>query len=305
MEYFSRSEKDLIDRQNDALNKINAIGQQLLAGLSEYSPRVLTTYKKGETLYSEILEFLSYLNNLESVPRVVNRSPIHQDLSYTRKFFGDETIEIRGASKSKYCACLGVSDYSDRSEPGLLNQVLSTQHHVIICQSFSFVSHTSAQRMMEKERRKKINAGDLSESQVEELREAVDRLTRKEFAMGFHSLSAFVFVDERNQLNKALEDLRPCFTDIGIMMTREDLALQAAFFNLMPGNFKYIPRKKNRSPLSIWPDCSVYIISQLVVKRIMNGEIMSPYLKRHLQPLIFLTFIKRENQIQLRPVTPS
>ena len=99
------------------------------------------------------------------------------------------------------------------------------------------------------------NAGDFAVSQAAELHEALDALTSNEFVMGDHhfSLQVLADVDAPDQAADADRRLkrpqrprrlaRSYLADTGMTVAREDLALEAAFWAQLPGNFALRPRK--------------------------------------------------------------
>jgi type IV secretion system protein VirB4 len=98
------------------------------------------------------------------------------------------------------------------------------------------------------------NAGDFAVSQAAELKYALDALTSNEFVMGDHHFSLQVLADLDStgkyrpaERLKPLQDnvalARSLLADTGMAVAREDLALEAAFWAQLPGNFGLRPRK--------------------------------------------------------------
>ena len=98
------------------------------------------------------------------------------------------------------------------------------------------------------------NAGDFAVSQAEELTSALDALTSNEFVMGDHHFSLQLMADlgeavgasasaRLKSLNDDVALARSLLADTGMLVAREDLALEAAFWAQLPGNFAVRPRK--------------------------------------------------------------
>jgi type IV secretion system protein VirB4 len=98
------------------------------------------------------------------------------------------------------------------------------------------------------------NAGDFGVTQAEELREALDALTSNEFVMGEHHFSLQVLTElvqddgcntgaRLESLHGAVAQARSLLADTGMTVAREDLALEAAYWAQLPGNFPMRPRK--------------------------------------------------------------
>jgi type IV secretion system protein VirB4 len=99
-----------------------------------------------------------------------------------------------------------------------------------------------------------MNAGDFAVSQAEELKDALDALTSNDFVMGDHHFSLQVLCDvpvndsddsslRLKELNDHVALARALLADTGMTVAREDLALEAAFWAQLPGNFPMRPRK--------------------------------------------------------------
>jgi type IV secretion system protein VirB4 len=97
------------------------------------------------------------------------------------------------------------------------------------------------------------NAGDFAFSQAAELKDALDALTSNDFVMGDHHFSLQLLTDVESAagacgnrlqaLNDSIALARSYLADTGMLVAREDLALEAAFWAQLPGNFPLRPRK--------------------------------------------------------------
>ena len=100
-----------------------------------------------------------------------------------------------------------------------------------------------------------LNAGDFAVSQAEELKDALDALTSNEFVMGDHHFTLQVLAElpeparrrrqpgaEASQRSRGA-GAQSSWPIPGMTVAREDLALEAAFWAQLPGNFALRPRK--------------------------------------------------------------
>lgn len=236
----SQVEKEAL--QHDHLERLHDVTTAVLSGLSAYSPVRLSTYEHKNILFSESLEFLSFLINGEWQRFPLTRNPINEVLATSRVFFGQETIEIRSPVNSTYGAIVSIKEYPESSEPGLLNAVLSAPFPLILTQSFTFKSRPVATELLKRQRDRMINAGDLAQSQIAAINDALDDLTAGRFVMGDHHLSLTVLGEDKKALNQHLSQARSELSDTGLVIAREDLAIEAAWWAQLPGNFKYRPR---------------------------------------------------------------
>lgn len=100
---------------------------------------------------------------------------------------------------------------------------------------------------MRRQQRRMRNAGDLATSQIDEIDDALDDLTAGRFVFGEHHLCLTVFGADGADLKKNLSDASAELANCSMVVSREDWAIAAAFWSMLPGNFKWRPRP---APLS-------------------------------------------------------
>ena len=145
----------------------------------------------------------------------------------------------------------------------MFDALLSAPFPFVLTQSFAFLTKATGQALLQRQFNRMANAGDFAVSQAEELKDALDALTSNEFVMGDHHFSLQVLADDRaaprrarswarerrgdRATSKSLNDhvalARALLADTGMTVAREDLALEAAFWAQLPGNFPMRPRK--------------------------------------------------------------
>lgn len=237
----------------EALEICSRVAQSLGASLAPYDPQPLGCYRDGRRWNSSALEFLGLLVNGEARATPLPRGPLGAALATSRLFFGTEVIEYRLPTGIRAGAMLGIKEYPTPSMPGMLDALLSAPFTFVLTQSFTYLSRTSAQALLTRQINRMANAGDFAVSQAEELEQALDALTSNEFVMGDHHLSLQVICDldpedgetsgRLRTLEQQLAQARALLADTGMTVAREDLALEAAFWAQLPGNFAFRPRK--------------------------------------------------------------
>src|ERR1700728_1531455 len=201
-----------------------------------------------------MLEFLGVLINGEWQRMPLSRRPLNEILATSRLFFGTEVIEYRTPSATRAAAMLGIKESPTPSFGGLYNRLQSAPFGYVLTQSFPFLSKPTSQGLLQGQIHRLANAGDFAISQAQELQLALDALTSNAFVMGDHHLSLQVLADVPPESGqgaparlKALHDsvalARSLLADTGMTVAREDLALEAAFWAQLPGNFPMRPRK--------------------------------------------------------------
>lgn len=239
----------------DALDACDKTAQMLCAALARYEPEALGLYERNARCGSRLLEFLSLLINGEEAQVVLPRAPLNEALATSRLLFGMEALEYRAVTATRIAAILGIKEYPTPSVVGMLNRLLAAPFSFVLTQSFAFLSKATSQALLQRQFNRMMNAGDFAVSQAEELKGALDSLTSNEFVMGDHHCSLQVMLDcagfdgalQAERRMKALNDqvalARAYLADTGMIVAREDLALEAAFWAQLPGHFPMRPRK--------------------------------------------------------------
>lgn len=226
----------------ESLDAVEKIASTLEASLRRYDPERLGVYTQNGVMYSETKEFFGFLLNGEWRKMPLTRSPINRTVMVSRPFFGRETIEVRRSTSTEFGAMLGIMDYPAETMPGFLNSLLTVPFEFVLTQSFVFSTKQAAKSGLKTARNQKQNAQDEAEEQVDEIADALNDLQSNKFVMGAHHFSLYVKAASLDELadNVAIADA--ALADGGIVVAREDLALEAAFWAQLPANFKYRPR---------------------------------------------------------------
>jgi type IV secretion system protein VirB4 len=238
----------------DALDACEKLTQTLAASLARYEPELLGAYQSGSFWYSSLLEYLALLVNGEWQRMPLPAAPLNRALATSRVLFGREAIEYRSPSCTRVGAMLGIKEYPTPSVVGMYNRLLSAPFAFVATQSFAFLTKSAGQSLLQRQFNRMSNAGDFAVSQAAELKDALDALTSNEFAMGDHHFSLQVLAEVTDSdadppatrlkgLNDSIALARSYLADSGMLVAREDLALEAAFWAQLPGNFPLRPRK--------------------------------------------------------------
>jgi type IV secretion system protein VirB4 len=238
----------------DALDACEKLTQTVLASMARYDPELLGAYCHGSTWCSSTLEFLGLLVNSEWRRMPLSRMCLGRTLASGRVFFGAEAIEYRSPSETRVGAMLGIKEYPTPTTVGMYNRLLSAPISFVLTQSFTFLTKATGQSLLQRQFNRMANAGDFAVSQAVELKDALDALTSNEFVMGDHHFSLQVLAEvdadhaklastRLRPLNDAIALARDLLADTGMVVAREDIALEAAFWAQLPGNFPLRPRK--------------------------------------------------------------
>jgi type IV secretion system protein VirB4 len=253
---IARAQRDAVRAElADALDACEKLAQTLAASLARYEPEPLGCYRHGRLWCSSLLEYLALLINGERCRMPLSRGSLHWCLANVRLFFGTEAIEYRSAHETRVAAILGIKEYPTPTVAGMYDRLLSAPISFVLTQSFAFLSKASGQALLQRQFNRMANAGDFAVSQAVELKDALDALTSNEFVMGDHHFSLQIMADIPDShepgretarlriLNDHVALARSLLADTGMLVAREDLALEAAFWAQLPGNFPLRPRK--------------------------------------------------------------
>jgi type IV secretion system protein VirB4 len=239
----------------DALDACAKLRQLVSSSLVRYDAEALALPIDTGRPRAQLLEFFGELVNGEAQRFDLPRAPIHDVLATTRLLFGREAIEYRTPNHTRFGAMLGIKEYPTPTTPGMFNALLAAPYPLILTQSYAFLSRAAGQGLLQRQFHRLSNAGDFAVSQAEELKTALDQLASNHFAFGEHHLSLQVLSDpspasdptasrkQLAQLNDRLAHARSVLADTGMVIAREDLGLEAAFWAQLPGNFALRPRR--------------------------------------------------------------
>ncbi len=231
------------ERKNKKMIKaVSDVATEVANALGDYEARKLRTYVDGPEVCSEVTEFLGYLINGDHQRMPLYRQDIKHTLSNCRLSFGTEAAEIRRAKGCTYLGALGIKEYGASTAPGMLDDLLTMKMEFVLTQSFTFSNKQKAINNIKLQRDRLESSGDLSESQIDELDDALDDLTANRIVAGEHHLNLVAFANNIDELEDNLLEAKSALSNAGMVVAREDTGLEAAFWAQLPGNFSYRPR---------------------------------------------------------------
>ena len=238
----------------DALEVCTKLKQETLAALGRYEPHVLGCYTWKQRRYSTLLEFLGLLVNGEWQRVPLPRAEVTEVLATSRPFFGHEVLELRAPTTGRLSAFLGIKDFPSETSAGLLNALLTAPYPFVLTQSFTPLKKGTTLGLLKRQVHRLDNSGDFAVSQAEDLKGALDAVASNAFVMGDYHFSLQVQTEPFDgpavdsdtrpvrRLTDAVAEARTVLSDSGMIVAREDWALESAFWAQLPGNFSYRPR---------------------------------------------------------------
>lgn len=223
----------------DDLKVLQDAGRDLRQYLARYAPRPLGLYERAGLQFSRPLELLRLILSGRPEPVPLSRGHLGAALYVDRLIFGREALEIRGAVDQRYGAIFGVKEYPATTRPGLWDGLLSAPFALVAAQSFVFLSKSASRTVLERKQNQMLSARDRAASQIDGLDLALDDLLSNRFVMGEHQASVLVYGAQPAELADNMARARATLADSGLVVAREDLGLEAAFWAQFPGNFRY------------------------------------------------------------------
>ncbi|TXC67941.1 VirB4 family type IV secretion/conjugal transfer ATPase [Sphingomonas ginsenosidivorax] len=206
--------------------------------LVDAAPDRLSLYEHDGILFSKPMEVLHFILTGDRVRIPLVDGRLGQALYQSRIVFGREAAEIRLPHKSQFVGMFGVREYVASTRPGQFNSLLKLDFPFVLTQSFAPLVKSVASERFSKKYRQMTSSDDAGVSQALELLDGQDELMANRFVMGEHHLSISVIDDDPKRLLDHLSIARSAAADTGMVMAREDVALEAAFWAQLPGNFR-------------------------------------------------------------------
>ncbi|MDG2520515.1 VirB4 family type IV secretion/conjugal transfer ATPase [Caulobacter segnis] len=226
------------DELQHRLSRLETVMRDLQRLLEPWRPRRLGVLAHGGGHASALLAVLaSLLEGRERTAPIV-RGHLGEALGSARLIFGREAVEIRHHGSSTYAAMLGLKAYPATTWPGAWDALLAAPFRLVISQSFAFLSRPAGEALLGRRQNQMVSAADRAASQIDQLDEAMDDLASGRFVMGEHQASVMVFADTPADLSRDLSMAGAMLAGGGLVVAREDVGLEAAFWAQFPGNFR-------------------------------------------------------------------
>jgi type IV secretion system protein VirB4 len=245
----------------DSLEQCAKLRGDVLAALDRYDPEPLGIYVNGGRRFSSLLEFFGVLVNGEWQRMPLPRAPLNEVLGTSDTKFGNEAVEYRTPTRTRFGAFLGFKEYPAIEDddgvpstvPGMFNAMLSAPFSFILAQSFAPMTKGAALTKAGLHEQRMVNTDDPSATPGM-LKALKIGLGNNAFVAGWHHFTLQVMAESFDgvaeeagkarlkRLNDNLAIARDMLANTGAVIARETLALKSAFWSQLPGNFDQRPR---------------------------------------------------------------
>jgi type IV secretion system protein VirB4 len=232
-----RSRAQIERDQQDALQAMRERTASTLRMLHDFSPRLLGNEQRGEREFSRPAEVASLLVNGSWMPVLAGRGPLYRRLPAVRVSAANGVVELGGIADTRYAVMLDVLEYADEVEPGYLAGLLYESMEYIESQSFLPLNRRAAMKSMELQLRQLEASGDKVQSQIDELRKAIDQVGGGEMGWGEHFLSVAVLAASLDEAKRsAARAAGTLMETTGIRFVLDDMLADSAWLAQCPGN---------------------------------------------------------------------
>ncbi|VEG91199.1 VirB4 family type IV secretion/conjugal transfer ATPase [Legionella spiritensis] len=250
--------------REEKLTALQAKMAQLQTALSPFKPHPLGENDQNMG-YSELLAFLSLIPNggdsvafqrpatfttiakgITEVWRAEQLYPqghLGQYLCNRQLFFGN-AIQLQGAASkdTRFAAMLAIKQYGQHSASVMLDPLLELDCEFILTHSFAPVPREVALDVIQKKRGKLINANDAGVSQIADLSLLEDGLASEATRLGYHHNTLMLLADSREELEQAIREAVNVYALSGMVLVRETIGAELAFWSQIPTNHHFITR---------------------------------------------------------------
>lgn len=233
---------DYLDAANQELTTtVDAI----LAYLNKFEARRLQVITRDGTSFSEQLEFLESLINLESRPMPIVERDLSHYLTSGEITFGFNAMEVRTAEgKRRFAAIMTMKEYKE-SSLAAIDRFLEIPCELIVTQSFDFIGAKQAKESYEKQERYLRLGGDKDLANWAEISHLMEHKEQPEKAYGQQQCSLFLIAPSIKTLDANIKLVRKALTRIGVVAYREDLKFEQMYWAQLPANFPFITRNRS------------------------------------------------------------
>lgn len=234
-----KEKEDLIDKN---LSKMKDFCFRFEKGLSEFGSRQLGLYEKNGRAYSELIDVYNFI--LTGIDRqiVIEPTRLSNLLATTNLIFGEQTIVSTMNDKSKYMKCVEIKTYSNETNQGIFDFLLTLPIDICITQSFSVLSPKNGVNLIKRKKNQFSSSKDDGVKQVKNLDDFIDDLASGNISMGEYHFNVFIRADSFDDVQNQSKEVIQALNNKGFIAQDSTTSLKPNFFAQLPSNFKYRTR---------------------------------------------------------------
>lgn len=231
--------------------------------------------------YSELLQFLGlvvnagrslpYLSPVYSPPIATDIPHIFKDeqcypegnisqyLSRYHLLFG-EYIQFQGNTREdvRFGAMISLKKYPTETANILLDTLLSFDGEFIATHTFAPIAREASLKTIMQKRSKLISTEDKALSQIEALRELEDGTASESIRLGGHHHTLMLIASTKATLETAILETTKRYASSGVVVVKESLGIEPAFWSQIPCNQHLIARASLITSLNFVDLCPLH-----------------------------------------------
>lgn len=228
--------------QDEAIVRMNEIRETVEGMLRHYRPVPLGLIEEGKKVYSSLLSFFNYLISGQWQKIRVGNIPFYNVLGSADLYFSSDSGQANQFDRKRFFRCIEIKNLPGNVDVGGLDALLFEQAEYVTTQSFTCMSKTEALETIKSKGKALNSAQDDAVSEQVDLDVLRDMITSGDVSVGKWHYSFVLYADSLDQLVRDSNDIRATLTDLGMIVTLAQIALPAAFFAQLPGNYNMRPR---------------------------------------------------------------
>ena len=240
--YWEAKKGEVETADQRRIQRLEDLMALLMAELSIYRPRRLGVRMTRYAVFSELAEALAHAMTGHWRPIGLTTGRMGEAMFSEQIIFDREAIRFVAPGKVWHAAAFGMKHFPAWTYPGMFGRLLSAPYNCTVLHAFRFVATQTGQDIMRRKRYKMLTAEDPAESQAHDLKLAADGLGSAEYAFGEYSFTLLTFAADQDALQDVATAAWGNLADSGMVVSRETLGLEAAFFSMVPGNASLFPR---------------------------------------------------------------
>ncbi len=222
------------------IERLKALCGLLQVSLAAYHPRLLGM---RDEVYHEPAETIAYAMTGHWRPIGLTNDFIGTAMLSEDVHVGWETLTFQPPGGDPwYGAMFGMRRHLKEVWPGILDKLLAVPFRYTLYQSYKFIPTQEAQTMMRRKQAFMVSGRDAARSEAKALDEAAEGLGSANWVIGDHCLSLLAFASDAAGMREVTTAAWGAFSSCGIVVGRENLALESAWASICPGNHGYRPR---------------------------------------------------------------
>lgn len=192
--------------------------------------------------YSQPLTFLNYLLSGIWTPIPLPQGLIHDAIGEAWVKIQGERVALESATGTCYLAGLEIKEYPLETHNGLLDRLLYVPYPFILTQSFALMPKKEGEKFLISRRRTMSNSGDGAYRQLAALDDAINDLKDGLFCMGEYHFSLMLMDSHPDKVIQHRTHAIKVLNESELLSVPCSVAIDAAFFAQLPGNWRYRPR---------------------------------------------------------------